>query len=82
MQNYPNPFNPSTVIEYIIGKTDDVKLAVYDVLGREISVLVNEKQRAGNYSVEFNAGNLPTGVYLYKLQSGEFFNAKKMLLIR
>lgn len=82
MQNYPNPFNPSTVIEYIVGKTDDVKLAVYDVLGREVSILVNEKQRAGNYSVEFNAGNLPTGVYLYKLQSGEFSNAKKMLLIR
>jgi hypothetical protein len=51
-------------------------------LGKEISILVNEKQRVGNYSVEFNAGNLPTGVYFYKLQAGEFSDAKKMLLIR
>jgi hypothetical protein len=82
LQNYPNPFNPSTVIDYEIGKSVDVKLTVYDVLGKEISILVNEKQRVGNYSVEFNAGNLPTGVYFYKLQAGEFSDAKKMLLIR
>ena len=81
-QNYPNPFNPSTIIEYYIGKYDDVRIAVYDITGREIAVLINDKQKAGNYKIEFNAENLPSGVYLYKLQAGEFSKAKKMILLR
>ena len=82
LQNYPNPFNPSTTIEYYIGKHDDVRIVVYDITGREVAVLMNDKQKAGNYRIEFNAGSLPSGVYLYKLQAGEFSKAKKMILVR
>jgi len=81
-QNYPNPFNPSTIIEYYIGKYDDVRIAVYDITGREVAVLINDKQKAGNYKIEFVAGNLSSGVYLYKLQAGEFSKAMKMILVR
>jgi hypothetical protein len=81
-QNYPNPFNPLTVIKYQLPLSDQVKLSVYDILGRELEVLVNEEQKAGYYQVEFNARNLASGVYIYSLQTGRFVSVKKMIVIR
>jgi len=86
-QNYPNPFNPSTVIEYSIptdvrGEMQEVRLMVYDILGKEVATLVNESQSAGNYKVEFNASNLSSGVYFYRLESGNFKQIKKLMLIK
>ncbi len=92
-QNYPNPFNPTTTISYTIPnivKTFQaapeqditVQLRVYDVLGREITTLINKKQKPGNYQVTFNADNLPSGIYYYKLQYGEYNQIRKMLLLK
>lgn len=81
-QNYPNPFNPSTAINYQIPKDGLVKLSVYDILGREVKELVNEYQKRGEYNVKFDAVDLPSGVYFYKLQSGDFTETKKMTLIK
>lgn len=81
-QNYPNPFNPSTVIGYRLSAVSDVSLIVYDVLGRELIMLVNERQTAGDHSVSFNASGLPSGVYFYRLQSGTSSVVRKMLLMR
>ncbi|MGO9480454.1 MAG: T9SS type A sorting domain-containing protein [Candidatus Kryptoniota bacterium] len=81
-QNYPNPFNPSTVIGYQLSSNSFVVLKVYDVLGREITTLVNERQNAGSHSIVFNAANLPSGVYLYRLSAGNFGETKKMVLIK
>ena len=82
MQNYPNPFNPSTKIKYSIKTTDLVQLSVYDILGKEVASLVNENKEAGYYSIDFDASHLPSGVYFYRMQSGEFVSSKKMLLIK
>ncbi len=81
-QNYPNPFNPTTRIEYRVPSISYVVLTVYDVLGREVAVLVNEEKSAGNYSVVFNANNLPSGIYFYRLQAGNFTETKKMILVK
>jgi hypothetical protein len=81
-QNYPNPFNPATKINYELRVTNYVKLNVYDALGNEIVNLVNQKQNAGSYEVEFNAENLPSGVYFYKLESGVNSITKKMFLLK
>ena len=81
-QNYPNPFNPSTIIEFHIANSGFVSLKVFDVLGNEVTTLVNEVKSAGEYEVEFNAANLSSGIYLYKLQSGNFSQTRKMTLIR
>ncbi len=81
-QNYPNPFNPTTTINYSIAKEQVVTLKVYDMLGREVAELVNAKQAPGNYKVNFNASGLTSGVYFYKLQSGDFVNVKKMTLMK
>ncbi len=81
-QNYPNPFNPITNIQYAISNTQHVQLKVYDVLGNEVAVLVNEEKSPGNYSVEFNSKNLASGLYFYSLTAGSFKQAKKMLLIK
>ena len=81
-QNYPNPFNPSTKIKYNIGATGIVTLKIFDILGREISTLVNEEKPAGRYEVNFNANNLASGVYIYKLQAGGFIQTKKMILLK
>lgn len=81
-QNYPNPFNPSTKIRYQLPSSSFVSLKVYDVLGNEVAVLVDEFMDAGRYEVEFNADNLPSGVYFYKLKTGNFSDVKKMLLLR
>ncbi|MFZ1321169.1 MAG: YCF48-related protein [Ignavibacteria bacterium] len=81
-QNYPNPFNPVTVIKYEIPVTGLVKLIVYDILGNVVSELVNEKLNAGIYSVKFNAKNLSSGVYYYKINSDEFTETKRMILLK
>ena len=81
-QNYPNPFNPSTKISYSIKEEGLVTLKVYDVLGKEIATLVNENKPAGLYEAEFDASSLPSGMYIYKIQSGQFSDVKKMLLTK
>ncbi len=87
-QNYPNPFNPTTKIKYSTPSSVEshldayVQLKVFDILGREITTLVNEKKQPGEYEVEFNASNLPSGVYFYQLQAGDFVQTKKMLLLK
>ncbi len=82
VQNYPNPFNPSTIISYHLLASSVVSLKVYDVLGREVETLVNERQNSGSHSVIFNACNLPSGVYFYRLQAGAFTQTKKMILMK
>jgi hypothetical protein len=81
-QNYPNPFNPTTTISYSIKSAGDVTLKVYDMLGTEVANLVNERQEAGNYSVEYNASDLPSGIYVYRLASGNFMATKKLILLK
>jgi hypothetical protein len=86
-QNYPNPFNPATTIKYQIPKnkkrkTINVKLTVYDILGKEIATLVNENKTPGYYNVIFNADNLHSGIYYYRLTSGDFSLTKKMILLK
>jgi len=81
-QNYPNPFNPSTIISYGIPVKSKVVLKVFDVLGKEVATLLNEEKPAGQYSIEFNAKDLPSGIYFYKLQAGSFVETKKMILIK
>lgn len=82
MQNYPNPFNPSTIISFNIPKSEFVTLKIYDILGQEVTTLVNEQLNAGKHSVEFNAGDLRSGVYFYRIQSGAFSDTKKLILIK
>jgi subtilisin family serine protease len=81
-QNYPNPFNPFTTIKFSIPSESHVILKIYDMLGREVRTLLNEEKAQGPYSVNFIAGNLPTGVYLYKLTAGNYSEAKKLVLIK
>jgi len=81
-QNYPNPFNPSTVIRFQISAREFVTLKVYDILGREVATLINAEKSAGNYNVEFDAQNLTSGVYVYRLQAGNFSDVKKLLLLK
>jgi hypothetical protein len=81
-QNFPNPFNPNTIINYSIKDAGLVKIKVFDILGSEVSNLVNETKEAGNFAVEFNAANLPSGVYIYTLQVNGFTSSKKMLLMK
>jgi hypothetical protein len=81
-QNFPNPFNSSTRINYSIPKNSNVELKIYDMLGREIRTLVSEHQTAGNYVVMFNAGELASGMYFYKLAAGDFTSIKKMVLVK
>jgi hypothetical protein len=81
-QNYPNPFNPSTIISYQLPMINFVTLKVYDVLGREVKTLVNEREVAGNHSVTFNAGGLPSGIYFYKITAGKFTDVKKLMILK
>jgi hypothetical protein len=81
-QNYPNPFNPSTIISYQLPINSEVRLVIYDMLGREVQTLVNTRQAAGRYSASFNAASLVSGVYFYRLQAGTFGETKKMMLIK
>ncbi len=82
LQNYPNPFNPTTKIKYQLAEASNVKLTIYNSLGEKIKTLVNQKQEAGIYSVNFNAENLPSGMYIYELQTEKFHSVKKMLLMK
>ena len=89
-QNYPNPFNPTTTIQYAVpsavkgnaSSLQQVELKVYDILGREVATLVNQEQNPGQYQVTFNAGNLASGTYFYRLRAGDFVRVKKMLLLK
>jgi len=81
-QNYPNPFNPTTKINFAIPKQGFVTMKIYDVLGREVRTLVNEVKQAGNYTVDFNAAEFASGVYFYKLTSGDFSDIKRMILVK
>ena len=81
-QNFPNPFNPATTINYELPEAGYVKLVVYDILGREIVILVNEKESAGRYKVQWDASQYPSGVYFYKLITKDFSETKKMVLIK
>lgn len=81
-QNYPNPFNPSTKINYELKSSGFVSIKVYDVMGKEVSELVNEKQTTGSYEVTFDGTNLPSGVYYYRLETEGFSEVKKMSLIK
>jgi hypothetical protein len=81
-QNYPNPFNPTTTIRYVIPERALVTIKIYDILGDEITTLVNEEKPIGNYEVDFIASNLSSGVYFYRLTAGDFIQSKKMILLR
>jgi hypothetical protein len=81
-QNYPNPFNPSTTISFQVPEKEFVTLKVFNILGKEVAVLVNEEKPAGKYEVEFTAKDLVSGVYFYKLEAESFVETKKMILIK
>lgn len=86
-QNYPNPFNPKTIIKYEIpsnvkSQTSNVRLVVYNALGKEIATLVNENQNSGNYSIEFDGSNFPSGIYFYKLITDNFSQSRKMIILK
>jgi hypothetical protein len=81
-QNYPNPFNPSTIITYSIPKESQVKLKIYNILGQEVKTLVNDSKAPGKYTVNFNASSLSSGVYFYTLRAGNYFQVKKMMLLK
>jgi hypothetical protein len=81
-QNYPNPFNPTTTIGYVLQEKGSTKLTLMNAIGEEVAILVNEEQDKGYHKVDLNANNLPSGVYLYKLQSGNFTESKKLMLLK
>jgi hypothetical protein len=81
-QNYPNPFNPNTTIKFDIIKTGNVKIVIYNLLGQEVRALVNEIVMPGKYSIDFKADNFASGLYFYKIQTDEFTDIKKMLLVK
>ena len=81
-QNFPNPFNPTTNIRYSIVKTSQVTLKVFDLLGRQVRTLVHNMQAPGQYAVTFNAQDLASGVYFYRLQSGDMSITKKLVLMK
>jgi photosystem II stability/assembly factor-like uncharacterized protein len=81
-QNYPNPFNSSSVIKYSIPKSSQVTLKIFNTLGEEIEALVNEEKAVGTYELNWNAANLPSGVYFYRLQAGDYVQTRKMILLK
>ncbi|MCH8032258.1 MAG: T9SS type A sorting domain-containing protein [Bacteroidetes bacterium] len=81
-QNYPNPFNPSTLIKYQVPEKSFVSIRVYDLLGKELVTLVNEEKPAGSYDVNFDAGQLSSGFYIYTIKAGNFASSKKMVLMK
>jgi len=81
-QNYPNPFNPSTTISFSVPRADNVMITVFDILGKEIATVVNERLEAGRYTVAFSAQSLPSGLYFYHMRAGSFSETKKMTLVR
>ncbi len=81
-QNYPNPFNPSTLLSYNLKTDGNVKLTVFNLVGQSVRILVDGYQTAGEYEVLFDANELPAGVYLYKLQVGDYSSVKRMTLVK
>ncbi|MEG8947938.1 T9SS type A sorting domain-containing protein [Rosettibacter firmus] len=81
-QNYPNPFNPATVIEFDIPEITNVKLEVYDILGRKVKTILDERLEVGRYRVKFDGGDLSSGVYFYVLLTNKFSSVKKMVLVK
>ena len=81
-QNYPNPFNPTTTIQYQLPQDARVTLKIYDILGSEVATLVNEEQEAGYKEVQFTGSNIASGMYVYRLQAGEYISVKKMLMVK
>ena len=81
-QNYPNPFNPETRIRYQVSSISPVTLKIYDILGNEVTTLVNEQKELGYYEVDFNAVSFASGVYIYRLQAGSYVSTKKMILMK
>ena len=81
-QNYPNPFNPLTVINYQVPKEGMVTIKIYNVLGKEIATLVNEYKKSGRYHTEFNGSGIASGVYIYRIQAGEYTASRKMVLLK
>ena len=79
---YPNPFNPATNIKFSIPKSSFVKLVIYDLLGSEVALLVNEGLNAGSYKTDWNASGFTSGIYFYKLEAGDFIDTKKMILVK
>jgi hypothetical protein len=81
-QNYPNPFNPTTTISYVLPRSAEVALSVHDVLGREVQILTSGMRPAGTYEVAFDATGLPSGVYFYRLQAGDYVETKRMVVVK
>jgi len=81
-QNYPNPFNPTTTINYSLPKAGNVKLTVYNAIGSRVATILNEYKQPGNYSIKFNASNLASGIYLYRLESGNYNAARKFIILK
>ena len=81
-QNYPNPFNSVTTIRYDLPEASDVTLIVYDILGREVKALVSSWQEAGGYNVVWDAGDIPSGIYFYRLEAGNFSATRKLILLK
>jgi hypothetical protein len=81
-QNYPNPFNPATKIRYDIVESGNVKVVVYDILGKEIENIVNQRHKPGKYEIDFNASHLPSGIFYYRITAGDFVSVKKMILLK
>ena len=80
--NYPNPFNPATKIDYIIPKSEFVSVKIYDINGAELTTLVNEKLSSGKHSVDWDATDYPSGIYIARISSGNYYQARKMLLVK
>lgn len=81
-QNYPNPFNPTTVISYVLPAASEVTLEVFDMLGRRVAVLVDGTETAGRHEVRFDAGNLSSGVYIYRIRASQFVQTRQMVLVK
>ena len=81
-QNYPNPFNPSTTIGFDIPQSSNVKLVIYDMLGKVVDILVNKQMDAGSYSISYTNHNLSSGIYFYELNAGTYRDIKRMTLIK
>lgn len=80
--NYPNPFNPETIIRYSIPQSSFTTIKIYNIEGKELATIVNEMKTAGNYQISFNASQLPSGTYFYRIESGNFSSTKKMILLK